>query len=174
MSDHTISNGAASGNGHKSAGSALTTTPFPASRKVYVQGTQTGVRVPMREISLAATKAMNGGTSIANEPITIYDTSGPYTDPSVKIDAQAGLAPYRRNWVVGRTDVVELADISSQYGRLRAADPKLDELRFQHIRKPLRAKPGMNVTQLHYARKGIVTPPPCPFREASSRATSRD
>src|SRR5512137_2069571 len=106
MSNKTIDNGAATGNGQKSAESALTTTPFPASRKVYVQGTQAGVRVPMREISLTATKAMNGGTPIANEPITIYDTSGPYTDPATKIDARAGLAPYRRNWVIGRNDVV--------------------------------------------------------------------
>ena len=127
MSDHTIGHGSATGNGHTSAGSALTTTPFPASRKVYVQGTQAGVRVPMREISLTATKSMNGGTPIANEPITIYDTSGPYTDPGVKIDARAGLAPYRRNWVIGRNDVDQLSDISSHYGRLRAADPKLDE-----------------------------------------------
>ena len=158
MSNKTFGNGAATGNRHKSAESALTTTPFPASRKVYVQGTQAGVRVPMREISLTATKSMNGGIPTPNEPITIYDTSGPYTDSDVTIDAQAGLAPYRRNWVIGRNDVVELPDISSQYGRARAADPKLDELRFQHIRKPLRAKPGMNVTQIHYARKGIVTP----------------
>ena len=111
MSDHTLGNGTATGNGHKSAVSALTTTPFPASRKVYVQGTQAGVRVPMREIGLTATKSMNGGASSANEPITIYDTSGPYTDQDIKIDARAGLAPYRRNWVIGRNDVVELADI---------------------------------------------------------------
>ena len=146
MSDQTNGHESATGNGQKSAGSALTTTPFPASRKVYVQGTQAGVKVPMREISLTATKAMNGATPIANEPITIYDTSGPYTDPDVTVDARAGLAPYRRNWVLDRNDVVELPDISSQYGRVRAADPKLNELRFQHIRKPLRAKHGMNVT----------------------------
>ena len=102
MSDLTIGNGSATCNGQKSAGSALTTTPFPASRKVYVPGAQAGVRVPMREISLTATKSMNGGTPGANEPITIYDTSGPYTDPDVKIDARTGLAPYRRNWVLGR------------------------------------------------------------------------
>ena len=76
MSDHTIGNGSVTGTGHMSAGSALTTTPFPASRKVYVQGTLAGVRVPMREIDLTVTKSMNGGTPIANEPITIYDTSG--------------------------------------------------------------------------------------------------
>src|SRR3989454_1501634 len=176
MSDHTISNGFATGNGHTSAGLALTTKPFPASRKVYVQGTQAGVRVPMREIGLTATKSMNGGTPIANEPITIYDTSGPYTDPDVQIDARTGLAPYRRNWVIGRNDVVELPDISSHYGRLRAIDPKLDELRFQHIRKPLRAKPGMNVTQIHYARQGLVTPEMefIAIRENQSREVARE
>src|SRR5688572_7701685 len=176
MSDHTLGNGSAAGNGHQSAGSALTTTPFPASRKVYVQGIQSGVRVPMREIGLTATKSMNGGIPTVNEPITIYDTSGPYTDPDVQIDARAGLAPYRRNWVIGRNDVVELLDISSHYGRQRAADRKLDELRFQHIRKPLRAKPGMNVTQLHYARKGIVTPEMefIAIRENQSREVARE
>jgi len=176
MSDHINGNGSATGHGPESVGSAFTTTPFPASRKVYVQGEQTGVRVPMREISLTATKSMNGGTPLANEPITIYDTSGPYTDPAVKIDARAGLAPYRRSWVIDRNDVVELADISSQYGRLRAADPKLNELRFQHIRKPLRAKPGMNVTQIHYARHGIVTPEMefIAIRENQSREVARE
>ena len=176
MSDHTIGNGSATGNGHRSAGTALTTTPFPASRKVYIEGTQAGVRVPMREISLTATKSMNGGTPIANQAITIYDTSGPYTDPDVKIDLQAGLAPYRRRWVIGRNDVVELSDISSQYGRARAADPKLDELRFRQIRKPLRTKPGMNVTQIHYARKGIVTPEMefIAIRENQSREVARE
>jgi phosphomethylpyrimidine synthase len=159
-----------------SAGSALTTTPFPASRKVYVQGMQAGVRVPMREIGLTATKSMNGGTPIANEPLTTYDTSGPYTDPDVQIDSRTGLAPYRRNWVIGRSDVVELPNISSHYGRLRATDPKLDVLRFQHIRKPLRAKPGMNVTQIHYARQGIITPEMefIAIRENQSREVTRD
>ena len=176
MSDQPKGNGSATSNGHASAESALTTTPFPASRKVYVQGAQAGVRVPMREISLTATKSMNGSTAISNEPITIYDTSGPYTDPTVTIDARSGLAPYRRDWVIGRNDVIELSDISSQYGRLRAADPKLDELRFQHIRKPLRAKSGMNVTQIHYARQGIVTPEMefIAIRENQSREVARE
>ena len=176
MSDQTLGNGSTTGNRHTSAGSALTTTPFPSSRKVYVEGERAGVRVPMREISLTATKSMNGSAPIANEPITIYDTSGPYTDPAVKIDARAGLAPYRRNWVIGRNDVVELADISSHYGRLRAADPKLNELRFQHIRKPLRAKPGMNVTQLHYAKQGVITPEMefIAIRENQSREVARE
>ena len=136
----------------------VSTDPFPASRKVYINGALPGVHVPMREISLTPTKSMNGGAPIPNEPATIYDTSGPYTDPSVRIDVRTGLSPLRRQWVLNRQDVEQLPDVSSQYGRVRAADSKLTELRFRHIRKPLRAKPGQNVTQLHYARKGIVTP----------------
>ncbi|MDH5626423.1 MAG: phosphomethylpyrimidine synthase ThiC [Nitrospira sp.] len=138
--------------------STLSTTPFPASRKIYVAGTQPGVRVPMREIALTPTKPMNGGPATPNEPVAVYDTSGPYTDPSVEIDVRSGLAPLRRPWVLSRQDVDELPAVTSSYGRLRAADPKLVELRFRHIRKPLKAKSGLNVTQLHYARKGIVTP----------------
>jgi phosphomethylpyrimidine synthase len=154
----------------------LTTAPFPASRKIHVSGAHPGVRVPMREISLSPTKSMNGGAPTPNEPITIYDTSGPYTDPSVTIDARAGLAPLRRQWVLDRADVEELPDVSSQYGRMRKADSKLDELRFQHIRKPLRAKAGQNVTQIHYARKGIVTPEMefIAIRENQSREVARE
>ncbi|MSQ77080.1 MAG: phosphomethylpyrimidine synthase ThiC [Nitrospiraceae bacterium] len=136
----------------------LTTTPFPASRKVYIDGTLPGVRIPVREISLTPTHQANGGTPTPNQPVTVYDTSGPYTDPAVTIDAKRGLTPLRLDWILGRNDVEQLADVSSEYGRMRATDPKLTSLRFQHIRKPLRAKRGMNVTQLHYARKGIVTP----------------
>ncbi|MGH7228206.1 MAG: phosphomethylpyrimidine synthase ThiC [Nitrospiraceae bacterium] len=134
------------------------TRPFPASRKVYVEGSIPGVRVPMREISLTPTKTMNGDVSSPNPSVTVYDTSGPYTDPSEKIDVRAGLAPTRRNWTLGQSDVEELPRISSEYGHLRAIDPKLAGLRFTHIRKPIRAKPGKNVTQMHYARKGIITP----------------
>ncbi len=162
------------GNGEKPT--TLTTAPFPASRKVYVAGTRPGVHVPMREISLSATKSINGQTPTPNQPVTVYDTSGPYTDPSVTIDVRAGLAPLRRSWIMGRQDVEELADISSHYGRLRAADSKLDGLRFQHIRKPLRAKAGQNVTQIHYARKGIVTPEMefIAIRENQSREVARE
>ncbi len=156
MSSPHIGNG--SGNEQKQVEAPLTTTPFPASRKVYVQGAMPGVRIPMREISLTSTRPANGGAPVSNPPVTVYDTSGPYTDPAVAIDARKGLAPLRREWVLGRNDVEQLADVSSEYGRMRAADPKLDSLRFQHIRKPLRARRGMNVTQLHYARKGIITP----------------
>ena len=154
----TKSNGTINENGHGVPTSTLSTTPFPASRKIYVAGTQPGVRVPMREIALTPTKPMNGGPDTPNEPVAVYDTSGPYTDPSVEIDVRSGLAPLRRPWVLSRQDVEELPAVTSSYGRLRAADPKLAELRFRHIRKPLKAKSGLNVTQLHYARKGIVTP----------------
>jgi phosphomethylpyrimidine synthase len=138
-----------SGNGHAS---------FPGSKKVYVDGELFGVRVAMREINLSATTPANGGEATPNPGVTVYDTSGPYTDPMVKIDVRAGLSPLRLDWIQKRNDVVELADVSSTYGKQRAADPKLAELRFAHIRKPLRARPGQNVTQLHYARKGIITP----------------
>ncbi|MCH7566516.1 MAG: phosphomethylpyrimidine synthase ThiC [Nitrospirae bacterium] len=90
--------------------------------------------------------------------MTVYDCSGPYTDPNAKIDIRAGLTPLRRAWILDRDDVDELPHVSSEYGRLRAVDPKLADLRFRHLRKPLRAKPHMNVTQMHYARKGMVTP----------------
>ncbi|MGH7260402.1 MAG: phosphomethylpyrimidine synthase ThiC [Nitrospiraceae bacterium] len=153
---HTAGNG--SGNGQKPVDTALTTTPFPASRKVYIEGTLPGVRIPMREISLTPTHSASGGAPTFNPPVTVYDTSGPYTDPAVTIDAQKGLAPLRREWILGRNDVEQLADVSSEYGRLRATDPKLASLQFQHIRKPLRAARGRNVTQLYYARKGLITP----------------
>jgi phosphomethylpyrimidine synthase len=176
MSDSHASNGSPNGNGLKDTTAAVTTEPFPSSRKVYVEGTQLGVRVPMREISLMPTRPMNGGSPTPNEPVTAYDTSGPYTDPSVTIDVRAGLAPFRRPWVLGRQDVEQLIEVSSHYGRQRAADPKLGNLRFQHIRKPLRAKAGANVTQLHYARKGMITPEMefIAIRENQSREVARE
>jgi phosphomethylpyrimidine synthase len=154
----------------------ITTSPFPASQKVFVEGTHPGVRVPMREITLSPTKAMNGGTPVLNEPIVVYDTSGPYTDPSSTVDVRTGLTALRHDWILSRGDVEQLPDVSSQYGRLRAADPKLTYLRFQHIRKPLRAKTGRNVTQLHYARRGIVTPEMefIAIRENQSRDVARE
>jgi phosphomethylpyrimidine synthase len=176
MDIHITQSGSANGKGHGVLTSPLTTAPFPASRKIYVNGSQPGVRVPMREISLTPTRPMNGSDPIVNAPVTVYDTSGPYTDPSVTIDLRAGLAPLRRPWVLNRQDVEELPEPTSAYGRMRATDPKLAELRFQHIRKPLRAKPGMNVTQLHYARKGIITPEMefIAIRENQSREVARE
>src|SRR5512146_2927276 len=175
MSDHTQIIGS-NGHAQKSASPTISTTPFPASRKVFITGTNPGVRVPMREISLTPTRSMNGGPPIPNEPVTVYDTSGPYTDPSVNIDVRKGLAPLRREWILSRGDVEQLPDITSQYGRMRAADPKLADLRFQDLRKPLRANAGQNVPQLHYARKGIVTAEMefIAIRENQSREVARE
>ena len=98
----------------------------------------------MREISLTPDQIdRTAGHLTPNEPLVIYDTSGPYTDPSVTIDLRRGLPASRQDWILGRDDVEQLPDVTSEYGRLRAADPKLTDLRFQHIRKPLRAKPAL-------------------------------
>jgi len=136
----------------------LTTQPFPASRKVHVAGRQPSVRVAMREIRLTPTRIMADGSVQENPPVVVYDTSGPYTDSHIKIDIRKGLKPSRLSWILEQGDIDKLPNISSEYGVLRALDPKLNDLRFQHIRKPLRAKRGMNVTQMHYARKGMITP----------------
>ncbi|MEC4679734.1 MAG: phosphomethylpyrimidine synthase ThiC [Nitrospirota bacterium] len=138
--------------------STLTTEPFPASHKVYVTGSHPSIRVPMREISLTPTKGPNGATPTPNPPVTVYDPSGPYTDLDVAINVRHGLHPLRQEWILGRHDVEELPEVTSMYGRKRSTDPSLDAIRFGLSRKPLRAQAGMNVTQMHYARKGIVTP----------------
>jgi phosphomethylpyrimidine synthase len=130
--------------------------PLPNSCKVYVEGSRPDLRVPMREIRQSDTPAAMGAEK--NPPIYVYDTSGPYTDPSVKIDIRSGLAPLRAKWIEERNDTEELTGPTSRYGRERLADPKLATLRFNLHRKPRRAKAGMNVTQMHYARKGIITP----------------
>lgn len=142
--------------------STITTSPFPASRKIFVPGQIHNIRVAMREISLSDSPAAfsrNGGfDTVPNPPVTVYDTSGPYTDPDVTIDVRKGLAPLRASWIMDRGDVERLPELSSVYGRKRLEDPALDNLRFSHKATPLRAKQGSNVTQLHYARKGIITP----------------
>ncbi|MEC4675206.1 MAG: phosphomethylpyrimidine synthase ThiC [Nitrospirota bacterium] len=149
----------ANGNGHVSATTGeLTTQPLPASTKVFIKGTQPGVAVPMREITLTAPKNGNGSSATTPSSILVYDTTGPYTDPLVHIDIRKGLDPLRRDWILSRGDVEELPAVTSEFGRLRAQDPALKSLRFAHIRKPLRAKAGKNVSQLHYARKGLITP----------------
>ena len=130
--------------------------PLPNSRKVYVQGSRPDLRVPMREISQADTPAGMGVEK--NPPIYVYDCSGPYTDPAVKIDIRSGLAALREAWITERGDTEMLDKLSSAYGQQRLDDPELAELRFNLKRAPRRAKPGMNVTQMHYARQGIITP----------------
>ena len=112
----------------------------------------------MREITLTPTQGPNGEPSTPNPPITVYDPSGPYTDPDVLINVRKGLTPLRRDWIFARNDVEELPEVTSIYGRKRSADVSLDAIRFALSRKPLRAKSGTNVTQMHYARQGIVTP----------------
>jgi phosphomethylpyrimidine synthase len=152
--------------------------PFPASRKVYVPGSLPGVRVPMREVQLSSTQPANGGPAVPNPPVTLYDTSGPYTDPdsSTEIDLRAGLPPLRSAWIADRGDVAELPAPTSEYGRQRLADPRLAHLRFAHLRRPLRARAGANVTQMHYARQGIVTPEMefVAIRENQARETARE
>jgi phosphomethylpyrimidine synthase len=130
--------------------------PLPNSTKVYVEGSRADIRVPMREIRQSDTPASFGREQ--NPSIHVYDTSGPYTDPSVRIDIRSGLPALRAAWITERNDTEELAGPTSQYGRVRLADPKLATLRFNLTRKPRRARPGMNVTQMHYARRGLVTP----------------
>jgi phosphomethylpyrimidine synthase len=136
--------------------SASSTKPVDGSRKVYVQGSRPDIRVPMREIDLDDTPASFGAER--NPPVPVYDTSGPYTDPVVKVDLLKGLGDVRSAWIDERDDTEWLEGPSSDYGRQRQSDPALAHLRFEHLRKPRRAKAGGNVTQMHYARKGIVTP----------------
>jgi phosphomethylpyrimidine synthase len=130
--------------------------PLPNSRKIYVEGSRADVRVPMREIAQSDTPASFGLEK--NPPLVVYDTSGPYTDPEAKIDIRSGLAPLRAAWIEERADTVALSELSSAYGRARLADTELTGMRFDLHRKPRRARPGCNVSQMHYARRGIVTP----------------
>ncbi|MHB8352944.1 MAG: phosphomethylpyrimidine synthase ThiC [Burkholderiales bacterium] len=130
--------------------------PLPHSSKIYVTGSRPDIRVPMREISQSDTPASMGAE--ANPPITVYDTSGPYTDPVAKIDIRSGLSPLRETWIVERGDTEALNGPSSAYGQGRLSDPALAAMRFQLHRQPRRALSGKNVTQMHYARQGIITP----------------
>ena len=130
--------------------------PLPNSRKIYVSGSRPDIRVPMREISQSDTPASYGAEQ--NPPVYVYDTSGIYTDPDAKIDIRSGLPSVRGSWIAERNDTEELAGPSSAYGIERLNDPQLAELRFNLKRKPRRALPGGNVSQMHYARRGIITP----------------
>ena len=130
--------------------------PLPESRKIYVHGSRPDIQVPMREISQSDTPASMGAEQ--NPAIYVYDTSGPYTDPAVKIDIRSGLAPLREKWIDERGDTETLSGPASAYGKQRLSDPKLAEMRFDLKRQPRCAKAGANVTQMHYARQGIITP----------------
>ncbi|MDG5501345.1 phosphomethylpyrimidine synthase ThiC [Marinobacter sp. BGYM27] len=130
--------------------------PLAGSNKIYVTGSRPDIRVPMREIHLSATQTAKGPEQ--NPSVVVYDTSGPYTDPQEDIDLRRGLKPVRHAWIDERRDTEQLAGYTSAFTRRRLNDPALDVLRFDDKRRPLRARPGMNVSQMHYARKGIVTP----------------
>jgi phosphomethylpyrimidine synthase len=130
--------------------------PLPNSRKIYVQGSRPDIQVPMREIMQSDTPASFGAEK--NPPVYVYDCSGPYTDPNAKIDIRSGLPALRAKWIAERNDTEELSGPTSEYGVERLNDPKLAELRFNLHRKPRRAIAGKNVTQMHYARQGIITP----------------
>jgi len=130
--------------------------PFPRSQKIYVQGSRPDIRVPMREISLDVTPTDFGGE--INAPVTVYDTSGPYTDPNVTIDVRKGLADVRSAWIEDRGDTEKLPGLTSEFGQRRLNDAELSAMRFAHVRNPRRARAGHNVSQMHYAKKGIITP----------------
>jgi phosphomethylpyrimidine synthase len=136
--------------------SEAVTRPFPNSRKVYVEGSRPDIRVGMREVHQDDTAASFGAE--VNPPIPVYDTSGPFTDPDVEIDLMKGMPDLRTPWIEERGDTELLDGPSSDYGQERMENAELAKLRFEHIRKPRKAKDGANVTQMHYARKGIITP----------------
>ncbi len=133
-----------------------TRQPYPNSKKVYIEGSRPDIRVPMREISLSPTQTSDGFEE--NPPILVYDTSGPYTDPDVELDLRKGLPDVRSAWIEERGDTAPLTGLSSQYGSERRQDTSIAHLRFEHLKQPRKAKPGRNVTQMHYARQGIITP----------------
>ena len=132
------------------------TKSFANSRKVYIQGSRPDIQVPFREISLSDTPSAFGAEK--NPPVMVYDTSGPYTDPKINIDRRSGLPALRAKWIAERGDTEQLAGPTSSYGLDRLHDSALDNMRFNLVRKPLRAKAGKNVSQMHYARQGIITP----------------
>ncbi|WP_288459744.1 phosphomethylpyrimidine synthase ThiC [uncultured Chryseobacterium sp.] len=135
----------------------ITRSPFPNSKKIYVEGKIHPIHVAMREIQLSPTRLSNGKMD-ENPPVTIYDTSGPYTDENFEINIEKGLPRIREQWILDRNDVEILDGITSEYGKARLADSKLDELRFSYNHKPKVAKEGKEVTQLYYAKQGIITP----------------
>ena len=129
---------------------------YPASEKIYVEGSRPDIQVPMRKITLSDTPVHFGTET--NGPLYVYDTSGVYTDPDVEIDLQQGLAGIRDTWIAERDDTEALSGPSSDFGQERLNDPETADMRFEHIRKPRKAKAGKNVSQMHYARQGIITP----------------
>ena len=134
---------------------------FPRSQKVYLPGKlYPNIRVAMRKVEQVPSVSFEGEEKIAtpNPEIYVYDTSGPYSDPNVKIDLKQGLPRMRESWILQRGDVEQLDGLTSEYGRMRQEDKSLDHLRFSHIQRPYRAKAGRQVSQMYYAKQGIITP----------------
>lgn len=133
---------------------------YPGSEKIYVPGKLYNIQVGMRKVNLTDTVKIIDGKRITrhNDPVYIYDTSGAYTDPKIEIDLEKGLPRLRESWIIERNDVERLSEITSQYGRSRMADKSLDPIRFKHVQLPYRAKKGKEITQMYYAKKGIITP----------------
>lgn len=140
-------------------GSIISSGAYPASKKIFVQGKLHNIKVAMREVAVSPTKTKSFGVEdiLTNPVVTLYDTSGAYTDPAVTIDITKGLPRLREEWIMNRGDVDQLNDFTAHYSNERMADKSLDHLRFEHIKMPFKAKAGCNVSQLHYARKGIIT-----------------
>ena len=143
-------------------GSKITRDPFTGSEKIYVNGTiHKDIKVAMRQINLTDSQAMFTDGEFSkpkNESVVVYDTSGPFTDPNAEIDVKRGVPALRQDWIMNRDDVIEMDEISSDFGKERLYNSDLDHLRFEHLKKPLIAKEGKNVSQMHYAKKGIITP----------------
>ncbi len=138
--------------------SKITTEQFPGSEKIYVKGKIHNIKVAMRKINLSDTIDASGNI-IKNAPVTVYDTSGPYTDPDIEIDTKKGMPKLREQWILKRDDIEELESLSSDYGKKRLLDKSLDKLRFEHVcHKPLRAKKEKQISQMAYAKQGIITP----------------
>ena len=139
----------------------ITTTPFPASKKIYVKGQLHPIEVAMREVEFGEAVVQRNGnmptTPSVKQSVTLYDTSGPFTDPAIEINVREGLKPLRKEWILKRGDVEQLSDFSSAFAHERKNDPATKDLRFQHIPLPLKAKKGQNVSQLYYAKQGIIT-----------------
>jgi len=136
----------------------ISRTPFTNSKKIYVKGLLHPIHVPMREIQLTPTTDRFRNIIDENPPVTVYDTSGPYTDPNQEINVLKGLSKIREPWIKERNDTEELASVSSFYGKSRLSNPALDYLRFEHTKQPRKAKTGANVSQMHYAKQGLITP----------------
>ncbi|MFN6038988.1 MAG: hypothetical protein ACK452_11020 [Bacteroidota bacterium] len=138
----------------------ITRGSLTGSKKIYIKGKLNNISVAMREIALTETVIKNNGSNKTqtNLPVTVYDTSGPYTDDNVSVDISQGLPKLREQWISDRKDTIQLDEHSSDFAKERQSNSALDEIRFPNLPKSRKAQSGRNVTQMHYAKKGIITP----------------